>query len=449
MIPINRSYLIPQKISHFRKRKILMHKKSRIARFSLNLLKFSAVFCITYHNALNTTQVCASSDTEASSRTPFVTTIKHIQKNGQKKFNIEQSAVILCNDLEDIDEFSKKVQLSNKYPKKLKFLVICEKSIDRNFPKPHKLYWKEGSIIEFEYFLINKAGKLELSTYEWFLEGKCNEPQMTPLNLFSKSSFKWENDLQIEDKFKDFNQCSIILSILASVNSSSFCIKNNEVHHYQLDLFKALSTKSNFRRKFEYLDLSVLFNMQIMKIIPIINYQLKLNEGSFFVNFMSHLTTTHTELILKFAIPSAEPYTSYEKLLMPFDELTWIFLIATFGFSFGFIFSIKKCAPTWIQNAFFGEGVQTPAFNLLAMFFGIGQIRVPIGNSARIIMMTFIYFCLVIRTAYQGVFFEMMTHELRKPQPQSIDDLFEWNYSIYSPVTNFAFYLHSIDKARR
>jgi hypothetical protein len=64
-------------------------------------------------------------------------------------------------------------------------------------------------------------------------------------------------------------------------------------------------------------------------------------------------------------------------------------------------------------------------------FFGIGQMRLPINNFGRIILMVFILFCLIIRTAYLGVLFEMITTDMRKNSPNTMEQLLAQNYTIY------------------
>lgn len=51
--------------------------------------------------------------------------------------------------------------------------------------------------------------------------------------------------------------------------------------------------------------------------------------------------------------------------------------------------------------------------------------------------MFFIFFCLIFRTAYQGVLFEFMTKEMRKKLPTTIEELYVKNYSIYVDVDKF------------
>jgi hypothetical protein len=126
---------------------------------------------------------------------------------------------------------------------------------------------------------------------------------------------------------------------------------------------------------------------------------------------------------------SAESFTSYEKLLLPFDLTTWCFLLITFFSAFAIIFVIDLM-PEFFHTIVYGKGVKMPMLNVLRTFFGIAQARLPEGSFSRIILMSFILFCLVIRTAYQGVFFELLTTDMRKPQPETINDLFARNYTI-------------------
>jgi uncharacterized membrane protein (DUF485 family) len=216
------------------------------------------------------------------------------------------------------------------------------------------------------------------------LEGKCNQPQLTQLNSFSKSTLKWENQLQVKDKFMNFNQCPITLLVTTKNN---FCILKDHIYSPFVSLFEILSKHGNFTKNYLVTD-----NNEISEGSD--DPQVLIREGNHFTQVIDnfHLTTSHAETIYGFVVSSSESYTSYEKLLMPFDELIWIYLILTFGFSFGFIFLIKRYATVWIQNAIFGEGVSNPAFNLLGMFFGVGQIRVPVENSARIILSVYLFF---------------------------------------------------------
>jgi hypothetical protein len=63
-------------------------------------------------------------------------------------------------------------------------------------------------------------------------------------------------------------------------------------------------------------------------------------------------------------------------------------------------------------------------------------IVLPARNFARFNLILYILFCLIIRTAYQGVQFELMLKEVRPRDVQSIDELIEKNFTIYAHSFN-------------
>jgi hypothetical protein len=140
-------------------------------------------------------------------------------------------------------------------------------------------------------------------------------------------------------------------------------------------------------------------------------------------------------------ITEAELYKPYEKILLPFDGLTWYLLLMTFGIAFGAIFAVSRLSRRW-QDVVYGQGVRMPAYNVVGTFFGISQMRLPRTFFARFILINFIWFSLIFRTAYQGVFFELFTTDMHKPQPKTFNDLIKRNYTIKGDVLSFITIAH-------
>jgi len=90
--------------------------------------------------------------------------------------------------------------------------------------------------------------------------------------------------------------------------------------------------------------------------------------------------------------------------------------------------NLTKC-----QNLFYGEEIQSPFFDIFCIVFGIGQTRVPYKNFGRIILTSFILWCLVIRTAYQGKLFEFTTTAIRKPEMKTLEEVQLRNFVLYLP----------------
>ena len=67
-----------------------------------------------------------------------------------------------------------------------------------------------------------------------------------------------------------------------------------------------------------------------------------------------------------------EPYTNYEKMILPFDPTTWMYLGFVFGCAFIMIF-IMNLLPPVFKDIFYGKNVKMPSFNVIGTFFGIGK----------------------------------------------------------------------------
>lgn len=65
--------------------------------------------------------------------------------------------------------------------------------------------------------------------------------------------------------------------------------------------------------------------------------------------------------------------------------------------------------------------------------FGGGQQVLPNRNFARFLLMNFILFCLIMRTAYQGKQFEFMQQDIRRPDVETIEEMIENNFTLFVP----------------
>ena len=132
-----------------------------------------------------------------------------------------------------------------------------------------------------------------------------------------------------------------------------------------------------------------------------------------------HVTSTFGQASYIFLITPGEPVTITEKLFLPFDSPTWNMLIITFGVAFLVIFIANFVAK--LRKLIFGKGIKNPGFNILHIFFGIGQMKIPDKSFSRFLLIAFIWFCLIFRTCYQSKLFEFMTSDMRNQSPLTMD----------------------------
>ncbi|CAG9807509.1 unnamed protein product [Chironomus riparius] len=356
---------------------------------------------------------------------------------------IYKSAVIFTKNMNTVNHLVLNATLDSPFPHRISFLMYCEDLNETSLAKlyvPFNLNPDEGMISIYQYFLNNNKTSIDLLTIEWYTEKDCSNDQIVMVNSFNKKSKSWNKNLVIEEKFKQFHGCMLTVGLRPSYMMTNIYRFGSQPFGPIVDLFKAMAYVGNFTYNYQlYLYLPDENNKLVKENIPkdgtVIEpnaaFQIAVLKSSPLLYKEIHFLTSFHEEKVSFLIAPSEPYDSYEKLLFPFDFWTWIYLLVIFECSFLSILIINWL-PVKIQDLVYGENVMTPALNVGAIFFGMSQTQVPFKSFPRIILITFIFFCLVMRTAYQGVLFEMIAADIRKPPPRTIAELFANNYSIYS-----------------
>jgi hypothetical protein len=269
------------------------------------------------------------------------------------------------------------------------------------------------------------------------------------LNSFEIGSLRWHKKLEDHVKFQNFQGCKLIFEdtfgvflnfmnrnheVLDCFRSKDMLLcnsliydlfKTEEPQGLFVELFKILSKLTNFTAfiQLEFPDeLKTRYN--IIEQYPIVKF--KLNA---FYHEIGSLTKLYFDSNFLLAATPSEFYSDYEKLWLPFDDFTWILLLLTFLAAFLVIF-VAKYVTNSVKSLIIGREVLTPALNVLQVFFGISQMKLPAASVPRFILMMFIFFCLIFRTCYQSKLFEFMSSDMRKPPPKTITDLIDRNYQI-------------------
>lgn len=137
----------------------------------------------------------------------------------------------------------------------------------------------------------------------------------------------------------------------------------------------------------------------------------------------------HSDMI--FIIPSGMQFTSLDNLIGTFSTTVWILVFVCFGFGFFVIFLVSR-EPNDVQRLVFGEKVSSPMMNLLSVVFGGSLNVLPRFNFARFLLMTFIMFCIVVRTTYTGSLYRLFQSNLKHNKVGSIEELIEKDFTIYA-----------------
>lgn len=325
------------------------------------------------------------------------------------------------SNAEDSDKFRSQIKVIDRFSayqtdievKNLSHFMIntyVQKSLNLNF----------GLISQFQYFLIATENIIYLTTIEWFNKFSCNHfPILYIINTLNKLNGKWTTELKNYEKFRNFNGCKLIHFHLKQTHDYLF----NERDFIKVILFDILAQKGNF----ESVHLNTESKEDYYKGNVYLAAYINLEPDIFPV----HTTSTFTSFTLEFFTTPGELYTSYEKLLMPFDRTTWCLLIITFCTSFVMVL-LLNLLPQRMKRFVNFEVVNTPALNIMSVFFGIPMRQFPSSSLWRYFFTLVLFFCLIFRTAYQGLLFELMTSDKHKSTPQTINELVKMNYTIYA-----------------
>ena len=292
---------------------------------------------------------------------------------------------------------------------------MTAEEIKSNFP----FHWNH-----FRTYLIVEDNEIVLYGAPVFTPQQCHMRQLVEINRFSTETQTWSTDKFFTTMIEDFFGCEVTFMLLKDI---SYTIaedrKSYKLHGYLVKMVNALSTTLNFEIDYNLCE----------------EEDFKTDKGDFILTMViiKELNDEHKSAPVFMSsaavivVPLGAPYTPLEKLLLPFDELTWILILTFFGTAFATVALLRFKIMWSIKKRVVGPNVTTPGLNIFRILMGISTKILPKANIARFMMMNFILFCLIMRTAYQGKYFEFLTSIPRKKPITTFEELAEKNFPIY------------------
>jgi len=134
-------------------------------------------------------------------------------------------------------------------------------------------------------------------------------------------------------------------------------------------------------------------------------------------------------------IPIDNLYTSTEKFAMVFDFNVWIGIAVIF--SSALIAEIMQHILPKSVCQYFTQKL------ILKAIFGSRSLKRLKIYGFRLIIISFIFWYLIIRTAFQGKLFEFTASAIRKPEIRTFKDLNNSNFQLYFTSKNKSHVLNS------
>ena len=360
------------------------------------------------------------------------------------------------NTLEEIFIYFEAIRYQNQAMKY--FIYFADTTIENveNFwliRKHRKLTIVPGTIFHHSYFIINEAEVVSVSTLEWFVKG-CKQVQMSRVHSFHKKSMTWTEELKVYEKFLNYNGCELKMMIpvtrpahLNSYHWGYAVLDKNSPDGFTVFgitplIFKIAGKKFNFidvyvpimvyeRNWIKKFNHKAISGLVLNKTITDPNVYFDIAGLTSQNQLMHRMSNVFIDIKYKLFVTPGDPYSPYEKLFLPFDLTTWILLAAVFVITFATIFIINRL-PKSARDFVYGSRICTPTQNVISIFFGIAQVKLPTENFSRSILILFVFFCLIFRTCFQSKSFEFLTSVPRRPPPRTLEDLVAQNYTIYT-----------------
>lgn len=286
----------------------------------------------------------------------------------------------------------------------------------------------------------DSAGFVPIVTFFPFRSrNDCTNTSPVIVNEYFQGAFLRENSDIFIRKMEDLKQCEIRIS--TADDAQPYIYENilpNGTKVFEgrdYELLRALSKALNFRINFTYIgDFGTSYKNGTMtgafKVLQdresdmgLADYWLKPYRLLYF-----DASTSYSSERIGFVFPVSEKLSSIDRLLYPLERWTWIFFVLYLIIGNIAIFVVTRSSKV-IQNFVFGKKIKNPYLNLWIVVFGTTQHRLPGRNFSRFLLMNFLIFTLILRTAYQGKLYHFLQANIRYPEPQNIDSLIDLGYN--------------------
>lgn len=290
----------------------------------------------------------------------FPIELRHIDLTQPWDNYLNKSAIIFLESPEALQVLNPTVRLGNKLPKSFKFLIYNEKlaklSADELIGKIVPLYRPLSKMS----ILSTRNGLVELNAFSLSAPGACRRLTLFTINTFSERLQNWETKDFFVTKTDNYNGCELNVGIdwnhiyrngFLRISDNGTKMLGGPLYAILTNLAKQHNFKINLKTSPPF-DFDLTF-------AGMLNYFPKLDKPTLF-----HITTTFGTLHWILITTLGEHYTPLEKMLKPFDNMTWLGIGVVAVGALILIFVIEH-APTQLRNFLFGRRLRTPVINLL------------------------------------------------------------------------------------
>lgn len=280
-----------------------------------------------------------------------------------------------------------------------------------------------------------------LKSFRPFEPDNCDNTTPYVIDEFKEGGFVNSSRLVFQNTMKNLHKCPVRASIATTVEPYVIVKKlsNNsyDLRGQDIKMLNALSESLNFTVNYTYIGPEGYFfeNGTVEgPLRTILDDEADLSASAWWLK--SHrmktleATTSYISEKVIFIIPPGRELSTFEKLIFPFSTPLWLLTLLVFLVGYSVIFIINHCSMT-IRHFVFGRNVGNSYINMFIGFIGGSQHILPGRNFARFLLVMFLKYSLVMRTVYQGRFYQLLKSNVRIEEIQSIDEMIEKDFKFY------------------
>lgn len=289
-----------------------------------------------------------------------------------------------------------------------------------------ELLWKKR-IVNVVVLTLSK-NLTRISTYYPFNKLRCGDTTAMKIGPREVSKF-------FRNKLSDLKNCPVAVGAPAII---PFLMMNSkkEVIGRDIEVLKALSHALGFKLDLWFSPHASYYGnlyengTSTGSFNDLLEGRTDILIGDFFLKFirMKHLdaTATYYNSEIVFTVPPGRELKSFEKLLQPFSQCVWI-VLAVFALLISFVILVTK--QNWNDMIF---GNRSPNLILFSIALGVSIPSFPSTSFARILLMSYILFCLVVQAVYAGLLFTYLQSDSRLKEVSSISEMLENDFKFYT-----------------
>lgn len=332
-----------------------------------------------------------------------------VSRTGVRKLQLNTSSILLFDSPQSFREIYRGITWQSDKKRRHRHLVQISNLSSSELKNIH---FEDGFSIDCVNFLVNDNEKsIEMYSSFMFTTCACLINQFERINVFQKSTMRWDHTDLYPEKYRDLHGCSLKVAFwndsVQSVENILYTLARNQ--NFEIERADPDEWKPKDRRFDLVCTTSSYANENYTRLITSVYFVFDRGD---------------------FAIPPGEPYDQLDKMFIMFDFEVWIAIIVTFSIALLTI-QLLNFMPQSIKNLVYGRNVTSPTLNLVSTFLIGAQDQIPQRSFARFILMLFIIWSLIIRTCHQSMLFTYLQSDIRKPMMTSLQDLVDNNFTFY------------------